>query len=301
MENLSEIVAEALEEVKARENDKEREAFLEALDAYTKTVKEGLRQCNYHYEFKDEYVRIEFNGLTAASAFKVDLYTRPQTSTMLNIIGTDRQLASRYRKAKMLIQALDETTLDDLEDAVGERLQELEEEVNKAGDAYVYSRGDGGHAIRRVLEKILNRLTHGGKTNVKFYDINIAHPDDEDTITQACDINIHVGDTTYTFKYVVPLMSKEFLDKSVADFCATNDLSNDMVTTLRNLYTLRCCLEMAFNHAEVIGSEDKMWFFNVYSNVVDMYYKVSELLKRFMGGVYLKRPDNTKTYCFTHK
>lgn len=301
MEELREMVTEALEEVKNREADKEREAFVEALGDYTQAVKDGLRQCNYHYEFKDEYVRIEFNGLTAASAFKADLYTIPKTSTMLSIIGTDRQLASRYRKAKMLIQALEENVLMDLEEAVGERLQELEEKVNEAGDAYVYSRGDGSHAIRQLLEKILNRLTHDGKANVKFYDINIAHPDDEDIITQACDINIHVGDITYTFKYVVPLMSKEFFDKSVADFCATNDLSNDMVTTLKNLYTLRCCLEMAFNHAEVIGSEDKMWFFNVYSNVVDMYYKDSELLKRFMGGVYLKRPDNTKSYCFTNE
>lgn len=301
MENLHEMVSESLNEIKARKEDKEREAFLEALDAYTKTVKEGLVQCGYQYEFKDEYVRIVHNGLTVTSAFKADLYTRPRSSTMLMTIGKDSQLANRYRKVKMLIQALNEVSLDDLNDAVGEELQEFEKKVNEAGDTYVNSRGDGSHAIRRVLEKILNRLTHGGKANVKFYDIDIAHPDDEDIITQACDINIHVGDITYTFKYVVPLMSKEFFDKSVVDFCATNGLSNDMVTTLKNLYTLRCCLEMAFNHAEVIGSEDKMWFFNVYSNVVDMYYKVSELLKRFMGGVYLKRPDNTKTYCFTNK
>lgn len=301
MESLREMVNESLEEVKDRKEDAKREAFVEALGDYIQTVKEGLRQCNYHYEFKDEYVRIEYNGLTAASAFKADLYTKPKTSTMLNIIGTDRQLASRYRKAKMLIQALEEAGLDDLNDAVGERLQELEEKVNEAGDAYVYSRGDGSHVIKSILEKILNRLTHSGQVSVKFYDINIAHPDDEDIITRACDINIHVGDIIYTFKYVVPLMSKEFFDKNVADFCATNDLSNDMVTTLKNLYTLRCCLEMAFNHAEVIGSEDKMWFFNVYSDVVDTYYKVSELLKRFMGSVYLKRPDNTKAYCFTNK
>lgn len=189
--------------------------------------------------------------------------------------------------------------LDDL-GGVGEKLQELEKKVNEASDAYVYSRGDGSHAIRQLLEKILNRLTHGGQVSVKFYDINIAHPDDEDTITQACDVCINVDGRHYIFKYVVPLISKEFFDNSITVFCATNGLSNDMATTLKNLYTLRCCLEMAFNHAEVIGSEDKMWFFNVYSSVVDMYYKVSELLKRFMGGVYLKRPDNTKTYCFTN-
>nr|DAF31347.1 MAG TPA: hypothetical protein [Caudoviricetes sp.] len=300
MESLREMVTEALEEVKDRKEDAKREAFMEALGDYTQAVKDGLRQCNYHYEFKDEYVRIEFNGLTAASAFKADLFTKPKTSTMLNIIGTDRQLASRYRKAKMLIQALEEASLDDLNDAVGERLQELEERVDEACRAYVDSRGEGSQGIKQMLEKILNRLTHDGKANVKFYDINIAHPDDEDIITQACDINIHVGDITYTFKYVVPLMSKEFFDKSVADFCATNDLSNDMVTTLKNLYTLRCCLEMTINHAGVIGSEYRMWFSGVYSNVVDMYYKDNELLSSFMGGVYLKRPDNTKSYCFTN-
>ena len=208
---------------------------------------------------------------------------------------------SYFLAIRETIQALNEVSLDDLNDADGEELQEFEKKVNEAGDTYVNSRGDGSHAIRRVLEKILNRLTHGGKANVKFYDIDIAHPDDEDIITQACDINIHVGDITYTFKYVVPLSSKAFFDDSITVFCATNGLSNDMVTTLKNLYTLRCCLEMSFNHAEVIGSEDKMWFFKVYHDVVDMYYKVSELLKRFMGGVYLKRPDNTKTYCFTNK
>lgn len=301
MENLSEMVTEALEEVKDRKEDAKREAFVDALGDYTQAVKDGLRQCNYYYEFKDEYVRIEFNGLTAASAFKADLFTKPNTSTMLNIIGTDRQLASRYRKAQMLIQALDGNHLDELVDTVGEKLQELEEKVNEAGKAYVDSRGDGSHAIKSILERILNRLTHSGKANVKFYDINIGYPDDVDVIARACDINIHVGDITYAFKYVVPLLSKEFFDKSVVDFCTANDLSNDMVNTLKNLYTLRCCLEMAFNHAEVIGSEDKMWFFNVYSNVVDMYYKDCELLKRFMGGVYIKRPDNTKTYCFTNK
>ena len=127
MENLSEMVAEALEEVKARENDKEREAFLEALDAYTKTVKEGLVQCGYQYEFKDEYVRMVWNGLTVTSAFKADLYTKVYTSTILNIIGKDSLLANRYRKAQMLIQALDDNHLDELMDAVGEKLQEIEE------------------------------------------------------------------------------------------------------------------------------------------------------------------------------
>lgn len=299
MESLREMVTKSLKEIETRKEDAKREAFVEALGDYTQVVKEGLRQCNYHYEFKDEYVRIEFNGLTAASAFKADLYAKPKTSTMLNIIGTDHQLASRYRKAKMLIQALEEAGLDDLNDAVGERLQELEEKVNEAGDAYVYSRGDGCHAIKSTLDRILNRLTHSGQVSVKFYDINIAHPDDEDIISQACDINVNTGVVTYTFKYVVPMVTKPFFDDSITAFCATNGLSK-IITTMKNLHTLRCCLEMAFNHAEVLGSDDKMQFFNVYSEVLDMYYKDSELLKRFMGSVYLKRPDNTRTYCFSN-
>lgn len=301
MENLNVVMSSYLKENEDRKADTEREAFLEALGDYTQAVKDGLRQCNYHYEFKDEYVRMVYNGLTAASAFKADLYIKPNTSTMLNIIGVDSQLANRYRKAKMLIEALEEAGLDDLNDAVGEKLQELEEKVNEAGDAYVYSRGNGGYAIRRLLEKILNRLTNGGKASVKFYDINIAHPDDEDIITQACDINIHVGERSYTFKYVVPLSSKPFFDDSITVFCATNGLSNDMATTMKNLYTLRCCLGMVFNHVEVIGSEDKKWFFNVYHNVVDMYYKDSELMERFMAEVYTMKPDNTRTYCFTNR
>lgn len=299
MESLREMVTESLQEIEARQQDAKREAFVEVLGEYTQAVKEGLRQCNYNYDFKDEYVRIEYNGLTAASAFKADLYTKPKTFTMLNIIGKDSLLASRYRKAKMLIQALEEAGLDDLNYTVGERLQELEEKVNEAGDAYVYSRGDGSHAIKSILERILNRLTHGGQVSVKFYDINIAHPDDEDIITRACDINVNTGDRSYIFKYVVPLISKEFFEDSIVAFCNANGLSN-MVTTMKNLYTLRCCLEMAFNHAEVLGTDDKGWFFNVYSEVLDLYYKESELLKRFMGGVYLKRPDNTRAYCFTN-
>ena len=300
MENLREMVTEALEEVRARENDKERVVFLEALDAYTKTVKEGLRQCNYHYEFKDEYVRIEYNGLTAASAFKADLFTKPNTSTMLNIIGTDRQLASRYRKDKMLIQALEEVSLDDLNDAVGEKLQELEKKVNEAGKAYVDSRGDGSYAIKRSLEKILNRLTQGGQASVKFYDINITHPDDEDVITRACDIAINDGSRSYIFKYVVPLTSKEFFDKSIADFCTTNGLSNDMITTMMNLYTLRCCLEMLYNHAGVLGGEDRDWVYIAYTDVLELYRNYNDLLESFVDKVYMKRPDHGKTYCFTN-
>lgn len=300
MESLREMVTESLEEVKDRKEDAKREAFVEALGDYTQAVKDGLRQCNYHYEFKDEYVRIESNGLTAASAFKADLYTKPKTSTMLNIIGTDRQLASRYRKAKMLIQALEEAGLDDLSDAVGERLQELEEKVNEAGDAYVYSRGEGSQGIKQMLEKILNRLTNGGQASVKFYDINIAHPDDEDIITRACDIKVNVGNRAYVFKYVVPSTSKEFFDKSIADFCTTNGLSNGMITTMNNLYTLRCCLEMAFNHAEVLGSDDREWFMKCYSEVLDLYYDINTSLISFMAKVYMKRPDNTRTYCFTN-
>lgn len=302
MENLSEMVTEALEEVKARDGDKERAAFLEALEAYTKSVKEGLVQCGYQYEFKDEYVRIVYNGLTVTSAFKADLYTRPRSSTMLMTIGRDSQLANRYRKVKMLIQALEEVSLDDLNDAVGEKLQELEKKVNEAVDAYVYSRGDGSHAIRQVLEKILSRLTHGGKASVKFYDINIAHPDDEDIITQACDVCIKVDDRHYIFKYVVPLISKEFFDNSSTVFCATNGLSNDMVTTMKNLYTLKCCLEMAHDHIGILGDdEDEQWFMGCYSDIVDLYYKGSPTLENFMSRVYMRRPDNTKTYCFTNK
>lgn len=301
MESLREMVNESLEKVKDRKEDAKREAFVEALGDYTQAVKDGLRQCNYHYEFKDEYVRIEFNGLTAASAFKADLYTKPNTSTMLNIIGTDRQLASRYRKAKMLIQALEEASLDDLNDAVGERLQELEEKVNEAGDAYVYSRGEGSQGIKQMLEKILNRLTNGGQASVKFYDINIAHPDDEDIITRACDITINDGNRSYIFKYVVPLLSKEYFDKSITDFCAANDLSDDMVTTMKNLYTLRCCLEMLYNHAGVLGGEDRDWVYIAYTDVFELYRNYNDLLESFVDKVYMKRPDNTRAYCFTNE
>lgn len=301
MENLSEMVTEALEEVKDRKEDAKREAFVDALGDYTQAVKDGLRQCNYHYEFKDEYVRIEYNGLTAASAFKADLFTKVYTSTMLNIIKTDSYLASRYRKAQMLIQALDDSRLDELEDAVGEQLQELEEKVNEAGKAYVDSRGDGSYAIKRSLEKILNRLTQGGQASVKFYDINIAHPDDADIITQACDVCINVDDRHYIFKYVVPLISKEFFDNSPTVFCATNGLSNDMVTTMKNLYTLKCCLEIAHDHIGILGDDkDKQWFMGCYSDIVDLYYKGSPTLENFMSRVYMRRPDNTKTYCFTN-
>lgn len=301
MESLREMVSGDLDEIEARKEDAKREAFVEALGDYIQAVKEGLRQCNYNYDFKDEYVRIESNGLTAASAFKADLYTKPKTSTMLNIIGTDRQLASRYRKAKMLIQALEENVLMDLEEAVGERLQELEEKVNEAGDAYVYSRSEGSQGIRQLLEKILNRLTHGGQVSVKFYDINIAHPDDEDIITRACDINVNTGDRSYIFKYVVPSISKEFFDDSITVFCATNGLSNGMVTTMKNLYTLKCCLEMVQNHVEILGVEDGQWFISCCSDILDFYYKDNELMERFMAKVYMKRPDNTKAYCFTNK
>lgn len=189
--------------------------------------------------------------------------------------------------------------VDYLED-VGEKLQELEEKAEEAGKEYVDGRGDGSHAIKSILDQILNCLTHSGQASVKFYDINLAHPDDEDIITRACDINVNTGVVTYTFKYVVPMVSKPFFDDSITAFCATNGLSNDMVAIMRNIYTLRCCLEMTFNHAEVLGSDDKMLFFNVYSEVLDFYYKDNELLKRFMVGVYLKRPDNTRAYCFTN-
>ena len=294
------MVNESLEEVRDRKEDAKREAFVEALGDYTQAVKEGLRQCNYNYDFKDEYVRIEFNGLTAASAFKADLYTKVYTSTMLNIIGADRQLASRYRKAQMLIQALDDNRLDDLEDAVGEKLQELEEKVEEAGKAYVDSRGDGSQAIKSILERIFNRLTHSGQASVKFYDINLARPDDEDIITRACDIAVNTGSATYIFKYVVPLTSKEFFDDSITVFCATNGLSNDMVTTMKNLYTLRCCLEMLYNHVGVLGGAEGNWVHLTYSDVLELYCNYNDLLESFINEVYLKRPDNTRTYCFTN-
>lgn len=299
MEGLREMVNDSLKEIEARKEDKERTAFLEALNAYTQAVKDGLIKCGFQYEFKDEYVRIEYNGLTAASAFKADLYTKPNTSTMLNIIGTDSQLANRYRKAKMLIEALEEAGLGDLNDAVGEKLQELEEKVNETGKAYVDNRGDGSYVVKSTLEKILNRLTRGGNASVKFYDINIAHPDDEDIITQACNIKIDTGERSYIFKYVVPLTAKSFFDDSIAVFCATNDLSN-MVTTMKNLYTLRCCLEMAQNHVEILGVEDGQWFISCCSDILDFYYKDNELMERFMVKVYLRRPDDTKTYCLTN-
>lgn len=299
MESLRELVNDSLDEIKARKEDKEREAFLEALDAYSQTVKDGLIRCCYQYVFKDEYVRIEYNGLTAASAFKADLYTKSNTSTMLNIIGTDSQLASRYRKSQMLLEALEEYRLDDLEDAVGEKLQELEEKVNETSKAYVDSRGDGNHAVKSTLERILNRLTHSGNASVKFYDINIAYPDDEDIITQACDIKIDTGERSYVFKYVVPLLSKPFFDDSITVFCATNGLSN-MTTTMKNLYTLKCCLEMAQNHAEILGVDGGRWFISCCSDILDFYYKDNELMERFMAKVYLRRPDNTKTYHFTN-
>ena len=301
MESLREMVTESLQEIEARQQDAKREAFVEVLGEYTQAVKEGLRQCKYNYDFKDEYVRIEYNGLTAASAFKADLYTKVYTSTMLNIIGKDSLLASRYQKTQMLIQALDDNRLDDLEDAVGEKLQELEEKVEEAGKEYVDSRGDGSQAIKSILERILNRLTHSGQASVKFYDINIAHPDDEDIITQACDINVNTGDKSYIFKYVVPLISKEFFDDSITVFCATNGLSNGMVTTMKNLYTLKCCLEMVQNHVEILGVEDGQWFISCCSDILDFYYKDNELMDRFMAKVYLRRPDNTKAYCFTNK
>ena len=302
MENLSEMVTEALEEVKARENVTERMAFLEALDAYTKTVKEGLVQCGYQYEFKDEYVRMVYNGLTVTSAFKADLYTRPRSSTMLMTIGKDSQLSNRYRKVKMLIQALEEVSLDDLNDAVGENLQELEKKVNEAGDAYVYSRGDGSYAIKRSLDKILNRLTQGGQASVKFYPINLAHPDDEDIISQACDVKINVGGRFYIFKYVVPLKSKTFFDDEITNFCTSNDMSFNMASTMECLYTLKCCLEMIFNHVEILGSDDTKWYMSCHSDILDVYYKGSEILERFMAQVYMRRPDhNDNTYCFTNK
>ena len=177
----------------------------------------------------------------------------------------------------------------------------LKKKVNEAGNAYVNSRGDGIQAIKQILERILNRLTRGGQASVKFYDINIAHPDDEDTITQACDIKVNVGGRAYVFKYVVPSTSKEFFDKSIADFCNTNGLSNDMITTMKNLYTLRCCLEMAFNHVEVLGDEDRDWVYIAYNDVLELYRNYNDLLESFVDKVYMKRPDHGKTYCFTNE
>lgn len=301
MKSLHEVVTESLKEIKDREEDTNREAFLDALGNYTQAVKDGLIKCGYKYEFKDEYIRIECNNLTAASAFKADVLAKPNSFTMLNIIKTDSQLASRYRKAMMLIQALNEYSLDDLTNEIGEELQILEEKVNEAGKAYVSSRGDGSYVIKSILERILNRLTQGGQISVKFSDINIGYPDDEDIITQACNVNIDVGGIIYTFQYSVPLLSKQFFDYNIASFCASSGLSKDMEDTMKNLYTLKCCLEMIYDHSEVLGDEDSQWYMKCHSDILDLYYMESELLKKFMDNVYLKRPyKDNKAYLFTN-
>lgn len=300
MESLREMVTESLQEIETRKEDAEREAFLEALGNYIEKVKEGLRQCGLHYKYNHDYFRVEYNGLTAACGFVSDLVSIPRSATTVDIIGRDSHLLNRYREAMVMINTLREHQLDDLEEAVGGDLQELERKVEEAEKVYINKHGEGSYAIKRILEKMLNRLRNNGQVDIKFYDINLAHPDDEDIISQACDIKVKVDEFSYRFHYVISLVGRDDIDGKVVAFCETNGLSSNMVPTMKNLYVLRCCLEMAFNHVEVLGSDDKVWFMRYYHNVLDMYYKENETLARFMGKVYLARSYHDKDYCFSN-
>ena len=177
MESLREMVNESLEEIETRKENVEREALLEALRNYTEKVKEGLRQCGLHYKYNHDYFRVEYNGLTAACGFVSDLVSIPRSATTVDIIGRDSHLLNRYREAMAMINTLREHQLDDLEEAVGGDLQELERKVEEAEKVYINKHGEGSYAIKRILEKMLNRLRNNGQVDIKFYDINLAHPD----------------------------------------------------------------------------------------------------------------------------
>lgn len=113
-------------------------------------------------------------------------------------------------------------------------------------------------------------------------------------------LTIHRGNEKVVEVNTKCTVPKEFFDDSITVFCATNGLSNGMVTTMKNLYTLKCCLEMVQNHVEILGVEDGQWFISCCSDILDFYYKDNELMEKFMAKVYLRRPDNTKTYCFSN-
>lgn len=287
-----------------------KQALLERIDIYVKTVKEELAKCGFRCVVDPAYVRIiKEGGFTEAFSFRADVeqngnYTElldlklnSHYNELLGVAGCDQELGGKAIEAVMVVGALNSVFLNGF---VGTESDEVvrdeEKEMNVAIGSYLSSveegKQDSPSSIRQLYENMVSEFNRDSEFKYELiHDRNIeqklgfGHGYRTRVTFLVGETRSGHRDTQYVFNYTMLITDYVILSNRTHNFAKANDLSRDDIFGLLRFAYFDAAISNAFNLGYVTDSDDDRCYLTTISHAVINKARKNEVIDKFFKEV----------------
>ena len=250
-----------------------KQAILERIDVYVKTIKEELEKCGYKWHFNlfnPDFVRItKGEGFTEAFSFREDIKLHSHYSGILEITTNDQTLSEKLTDVVMILDALNSAYLDGFDDTESDDIVREEElKLNTAIGLYFATieeeKQNSSSPFKQLYEDMVSEFNRdSGFKYELFQDDNTQQgvgfgQGYRTRVTFLVD-NTRSGhrDTKYVFNHMMPDTDYIALCNRTHEFAKANGLSRDDVFGLLRFAYFDSAISNAFNLGYVTDSDDR--------------------------------------------
>lgn len=297
-----------------------KQALLERIGIYVKTVKEELAKCGFQCVLDPAYVRIiKEGGFTEAFSFRADVepnghYTElldlklnSHYSELLDVAGCDQELGEKATEAVMVVGALNSVFLNGF---IGTESDEVvrneEKEMNAAIGSYLSSveegKQDSPSSIRQLYEDMVVEFNNGNGFKYELIrDISIQQSVGFGQGYRT-KLTFLVGetcsghrDTQYVFNHTMLITDYVVLSEKTLEFAKANGLNRDGIFGLLRFAYFSSTVDIAIKHGCVTDSlDDRKGLAEISNNVVGKARKdrvIDDYFKEVVGSFWCTDPN----------
>lgn len=288
--------------------DTVKQALLERIDIYVKTVKEELEKCGFRCVLNPDYVRItKGESLTEAFSFKADLKFDEHYNGLLDMVNHDQELGEKLADVVMLIDALDSTYLDGFDDTESYNvIREEEKKLDETVGSYFASieeKQEDISPIRQIYEDMVLEFNNGKgfkyeliRDNRISQDVGFGHGY-RTRLTFLVSNTSYSGRRTeqYVFNHTMLIADYVVLSEKTLEFAKANGLNRDGIFGLLRFAYFSSAVDIAIKHGCVTDSLDDRKGLAEVSNIVVCKARkdrvIDDYFKEVIGSFWCTDPN----------